>query len=98
MASKRFVPVTLTPTLFNVTGAVYFVAALIMGLAFLGFSVMAALTRTRAENHPFPIWRKDPMIALAVNRDRAEGTACDVDAPHLKWTEGIDSHTPAVGR
>jgi protoheme IX farnesyltransferase len=46
--SMALVPVSLMPTLFNVTGVIYFAAALVMGLAFLGFGIMAGLTRTRA--------------------------------------------------
>lgn len=43
------IPVTLVPTLLGATGAVYFLAALAMGLAFLGFATVCAMTRRRAE-------------------------------------------------
>jgi protoheme IX farnesyltransferase len=43
------IPVTLLPTLLGVTGAVYFVAALVLGLAFLGFAILYVATRQRAD-------------------------------------------------
>ena len=33
----------------GVTGPVYFVAALVLGLAFLGFAIMCVVTRQRAD-------------------------------------------------
>src|SRR3712207_3445928 len=43
------IPVTLVPTLLGATGVVYFLAALAMGLAFLGFATVCAMTRRRGE-------------------------------------------------
>jgi protoheme IX farnesyltransferase len=43
------IPVTLVPTLLGATGAVYFLAALAMGLAFLGFAMVCATTRRRGD-------------------------------------------------
>jgi protoheme IX farnesyltransferase len=43
------IPVTLVPTLLGVTGVVYFVAALVLGSAFLGFAIMYVVTRLRAD-------------------------------------------------
>ncbi len=47
--SLALVPVTLTPVLFGVNGAIYFVAAFLMSLAFLGFAVLCALRKTRSD-------------------------------------------------
>ena len=47
--SLALVPVTLTPVLFGVTGATYFVAAFLMSLAFLGFAVLCAVRKTRSD-------------------------------------------------
>jgi protoheme IX farnesyltransferase len=47
--SLALVPVTLTPVLFGVAGATYFVAAFLMSLAFLGFAVLCALRKTRSD-------------------------------------------------
>ena len=46
--SLALVPMTLTPLQLGVAGVSYSAAALLMGLAFLGFGVMCATTRTRA--------------------------------------------------
>ena len=43
------IPVTLVPTLLGVTGPIYFVAALILGLAFLGFAIIYVVTRQRSD-------------------------------------------------
>jgi protoheme IX farnesyltransferase len=43
------IPVTLTPTLLRAAGTGYFAAALVMGLAFLGFAGMCAMTRRRGD-------------------------------------------------
>ena len=43
------IPVTLVPTLIGKAGAAYFLAALAMGLAFLGFATVCAMTRRRGE-------------------------------------------------
>lgn len=43
------IPVTLTPTLLGATGGLYFIAATVLGLAFLGFAVVCVMTRGRAE-------------------------------------------------
>jgi protoheme IX farnesyltransferase len=47
--SMALIPAALLPTLFHVAGIVYFAAALLLGLSFLGFSVLCAITRRRAE-------------------------------------------------
>jgi protoheme IX farnesyltransferase len=47
--SLALIPVTLTPVLFGVTGATYFVAAFLMSLAFLGFATLCAFRRTRSD-------------------------------------------------
>lgn len=46
--SLALVPMTLLPAVVRVAGMFYFAAALVMGVAFLGFGVMCAFTRTRA--------------------------------------------------
>ncbi|MDB5296548.1 MAG: protoheme farnesyltransferase [Phycisphaerales bacterium] len=43
------IPVTLVPTLLGATGLLYFLAALAMGLAFLGFAVVCVMTRRRGD-------------------------------------------------
>ena len=43
------IPVTLTPTLLHATGGLYFVAALLLGLVFLGFAIMCVVTRKRSD-------------------------------------------------
>ena len=43
------IPVTLTPTLLHATDWIYFVAALVLGLAFLGFAIICVVTRTRSD-------------------------------------------------
>lgn len=45
--SLTLLPVTLMPTVVGMTGAVYFFAALVLGLAFLAFAVLVAVTRTK---------------------------------------------------
>jgi protoheme IX farnesyltransferase len=45
--SLTLLPVTLMPTVVGMTGAVYFFAALVLGLAFLAFAVRVAVTRTK---------------------------------------------------
>jgi heme o synthase len=47
--SSVLIPVSLLPSLMRVAGGTYFVAALVMGTAFLGFGVMCALTRRRGD-------------------------------------------------
>jgi protoheme IX farnesyltransferase len=43
------IPITLMPTLFYMTGAVYFVAALLLGLTYLSFGIACAATRERVD-------------------------------------------------
>lgn len=43
------IPVTLVPTLLGATGAIYFVAALVLGLAFLGFAIIYVVTGQRVD-------------------------------------------------
>jgi protoheme IX farnesyltransferase len=43
------IPVTLMPTLIGMAGAVYFYAALVLGLGFLAFALLAAASRERAD-------------------------------------------------
>jgi protoheme IX farnesyltransferase len=43
------IPITLMPTLFYMTGAIYFVVALILGLAYLSFGIACAATRERVD-------------------------------------------------
>jgi protoheme IX farnesyltransferase len=47
--SAALIPVTLMPTLFHMTGTVYFVAALMLGLGYLSFGIICASTRQRAD-------------------------------------------------
>lgn len=47
--AAALIPVTLSPTLLGVTGPIYFVAALALGLAFLGFALLCVRTRVRAD-------------------------------------------------
>ena len=44
------IPVSLMPSVLGMTGAVYFVAAMVLGLAFLTFGVTAAATRQRIDS------------------------------------------------
>jgi len=43
------IPVTMMPSVLGATGPFYFIAALLMGLAFLGFASVAAVTRRRGD-------------------------------------------------
>jgi protoheme IX farnesyltransferase len=43
------IPVTLLPTLLHATGAIYFVAALLLGLVFLSFALVCVVTRRRGD-------------------------------------------------
>jgi protoheme IX farnesyltransferase len=43
------VPVTLMPTLLNMTGVIYFASALVLGLMFLSFGIACAATRERVD-------------------------------------------------
>jgi protoheme IX farnesyltransferase len=47
--AMALVPMSLTPTLLNMAGPVYFTAAMLLGLAFLSYSISAAATRTRLD-------------------------------------------------
>ena len=66
--SLALVPVTLMPVLFGVSGATYFVAAVLMGLAFLGFGLLCAVRRTR-DRRPAPVPRLDHLPALPAGGD-----------------------------
>ena len=41
------IPLTLVPSLWDVTGHYYFIGAMVLGLAFLGFGVSLAIQRTK---------------------------------------------------
>jgi protoheme IX farnesyltransferase len=43
------IPVTLAPTLLHATGAIYFFAALLLGLVFFGFALLCVVTRRRGD-------------------------------------------------
>jgi protoheme IX farnesyltransferase len=43
------IPVTLWPTLIGMTGAIYFTAAVLMGLGFLSFAISCATSRDRID-------------------------------------------------
>jgi protoheme IX farnesyltransferase len=43
------VPISLLPALLGLAGAVYFTAAMLLGLAFLSFGVSCAATRSRTD-------------------------------------------------
>jgi protoheme IX farnesyltransferase len=43
------IPVTLMPSLMGMTGAIYFTAAILLGLGFLSFAVSCAASRQRAD-------------------------------------------------
>jgi protoheme IX farnesyltransferase len=43
------IPITLMPTLFNMTGLIYFVSALLLGLGYLSFGLICATTRERID-------------------------------------------------
>jgi protoheme IX farnesyltransferase len=47
--SLWLIPITLVPVLLHMAGGLYFVMALLLGLAFLHFAVSCAATRTRAD-------------------------------------------------
>ena len=47
--SLSLIPVTLLPALIGMAGVVYFVAALLLGLAFAGFGVLCARSKSRAD-------------------------------------------------
>ncbi len=47
--SLALIPVTLMPSLYGIAGIYYFAAAFLMGMAFLGFGVICAVTRKRAD-------------------------------------------------
>jgi protoheme IX farnesyltransferase len=49
MYGAALIPVSLMPTLLGMTGRIYFLAALAMGLGFLACGVTAAATRTRGD-------------------------------------------------
>jgi len=43
------IPVTLMPSLMGMTGAVYFTAAVLLGMAFLSFAISCATSRERVD-------------------------------------------------
>jgi heme o synthase len=45
--TAALIPVTLMPAILHIAGAVYFISALLLGIAFLGFAVHCATARTR---------------------------------------------------
>ena len=47
--SLALIPVTLMPALLGMAGVVYFAAALLLGIAFCGFGVVCARSKTRAD-------------------------------------------------
>jgi protoheme IX farnesyltransferase len=47
--SLTLIPISLMPALMQVAGTIYFLAAVIMGLGFLGFGVLCAVRKTRAD-------------------------------------------------
>jgi protoheme IX farnesyltransferase len=47
--SAALIPVSLTPVYAGIAGAVYFVAAVMLGLAFMSFGVSCATTKTRMD-------------------------------------------------
>jgi protoheme IX farnesyltransferase len=47
--NAALIPVTLMPTLFHMTGIVYFVAAFVLGLGYLSFGLICATTRERVD-------------------------------------------------
>ena len=47
--NAALIPITLMPTLFRMTGTVYFIAAMVLGLAYLSFGIICAATRQRAD-------------------------------------------------
>jgi len=47
--SLSLVPVSLMPALLGMAGVTYFIAALLLGIAFCGFAAVAARTKTRAD-------------------------------------------------
>jgi protoheme IX farnesyltransferase len=47
--AMALIPMSLTPTLLHMAGPVYFLAAMLLGLGFLAYSVVAAATRTRLD-------------------------------------------------
>ncbi len=47
--AAALIPVTLLPTLLNMTGVVYFAVAFLLGMGYLSFAVAAAATRERAD-------------------------------------------------
>lgn len=47
--SLTLIPVSFVPALVGISGAIYFVAALVLGLAFCGFAFLCARTKTRAD-------------------------------------------------
>ena len=47
--SLALIPVTLMPALLGMAGVVYFVAALLLGIAFCGFGLVCARSKTRAD-------------------------------------------------
>jgi protoheme IX farnesyltransferase len=65
----------LLPTLIGMAGAVYFIAALILGLAFLGFSIDAALSRTNeaARRLMFASLVYLPLVYLLMALDKSPG-------------------------
>jgi protoheme IX farnesyltransferase len=49
MYNAALIPVSLMPTLFHMTGTVYFLLALLMGLGYLTFGILCAASRERAD-------------------------------------------------
>jgi protoheme IX farnesyltransferase len=47
--NAALIPITLLPTLFHMTGLIYFIAALVLGLGFLSFGIICAMTRERID-------------------------------------------------
>jgi protoheme IX farnesyltransferase len=47
--SVTLIPVSLLPVLLGLSGGIYFIAALLLGVAFCGFALMCARTRSRTD-------------------------------------------------
>ncbi len=47
--NAALIPITMMPTLFHMTGVVYFASALVLGLAYLSFGIICAASRERAD-------------------------------------------------
>ncbi len=70
--NAALIPITLMPTLFHMTGTIYFGAAMLLGLAYLSFGIICASTRERKDVRKlfFASITYLPLLLLAMTLDK----------------------------